>query len=289
MAKVVAVVVTYDSAGVLAACLSSLTGEVDGVIVVDNASADDSRDVAERLGARVIAAGENLGYGAANNRGVAAADGAAWCLIVNPDVTLEKGCVAALTAAAAANPKAALLVPSLVEPDGRLFFRGESVLGDVAPVMPRLVDAPPHDASIAFASGACMLVSRDVFLKTGGFDERIFLYYEDDDLSLRIRQAGSEIRYVQGAAARHLRGKSTAPKPGATRASRYHLAWSRAYISRKYELKDDSLAVILRNGIKYVGALLTANRPGMERYGGSVAGALAARRGLPSIVRGSGT
>lgn len=288
MGKVTAVVVTYESEAVLAACLNSLKGEVDDVIVVDNASRDGTRAVAGGHGAMVVAERENLGYGTANNHGIAKADGAAWCLIANPDVTVEKGCVARLLAAAQAKPGAALLVPRLVEPDGRLFFRGDSILSGVAPTMPRVSEAPPATVPIAFASGACMLVRRDVFLALGGFDERIFLYYEDDDLSLRLRQAGHTILYVHDAVAHHLRGKSTTPRRGTTRFSRYHQAWSRAYIARKYGLSDDNMRVILRNGLKYVGALLMANGLRMERYAGSVAGAWAAMRGRPAVVRGGG-
>lgn len=281
MPHVTAIVVTYESARVIGACLASLKGQADAVIVADNASLDDSAAIAERDGARVLRLGANLGYGVANNRAIAAAEGATWCLIVNPDVTLEAGCVAALLAAVDAHPNAVILVPQLVEPDGRLFFRSESVLSPCEPVMPILPEPPATTTPIGFISGACLLVDRGRFLEIGGFDPAIFLFQEDDDLSLRVRRAGQTILFVPDARARHLRGGSSAPKPGATYLSRFHQAWSRAYIARKYGLSDDSFAVTLRNGLKFVGAALTFNRRRMERYAGSCAGAWTAWRGRP--------
>jgi GT2 family glycosyltransferase len=284
MTEVVAVVVTFQSAGVLPACLRALKSQVDRIVVVDNASADATRDIARAHGAEVIENRANEGYGFANNRGIEAATGD-WCLIVNPDVTVEEGCVVRLVDASRRSPNAAILVPRLVEPDGRPFFRSESVLSDVPPTMALQKDCPNEDGSVAFASGACMLVNRERFLKLGGFDESIFLYYEDDDLSVRTRQAGLQILYVNGAIAHHVRGNSSEIVPGKIYKSRFHLAWSRAYVGRKYRLREGNVNVIARNGLKLLWALVSGNKMRIERYSGSIAGAWAAIRKRPAIVR----
>ena len=98
---VTAIVVSFDSEQVLPACLAALAGEGVAAIVVDNASADTSADVAARSGARVLRNERNEGYGRANNQGIGAAT-TPFVLIVNPDLEIQAGAVAALLAAAEA-------------------------------------------------------------------------------------------------------------------------------------------------------------------------------------------
>src|SRR5689334_9657725 len=81
--RVVAVVVAYDSARSLPACLAALDRQGVPIIVVDNASSDGTAAVARQAGARVIANDKNEGYGRGNNQGIRAAEGADWCMIVN--------------------------------------------------------------------------------------------------------------------------------------------------------------------------------------------------------------
>jgi N-acetylglucosaminyl-diphospho-decaprenol L-rhamnosyltransferase len=283
--EVVAVVVSHDSAEVLPGCIGALLQQHVSVVVVDNASRDGSVEAARAAGARVIANEKNAGYGRANNQGVRATDGADWCLITNPDVTLERDCLAKLVEAAGRHPRAAILVPRLIEPDGRIYEHSVSVLSGVSSA-PDLDEAVSSNERVAhFVSGACLLVRRDAFLNVGGFDERIFLFYEDDDLCLRLRKAGFTLVMVEDAVARHGRGKSSAPAPGRVFRSRWHQAWSRSYVCRKHGVADDSLAVLIRNALKVLAVLPTLNHRRIERYAGSAAGAWAALRDRSALER----
>jgi N-acetylglucosaminyl-diphospho-decaprenol L-rhamnosyltransferase len=277
--KVTGVVVTCQSENVVGACVEALCRQVGEVIVIDNASTDRTLDRAAALGATLIRNENNEGYGRANNRAILAAVSAEWCLITNPDVTVDPGCVDELLAATARHPSATIIVPRLIEPDGRVFFRSQSALSRAAPSGPKMENCPDAEQSISFASGACMLVHRQRFLNLGGFDDQIFLFYEDDDLCLRVRRAGQEVVFAHAALAHHHKGTSSTPARGAIYRRRFHLAWSRIYICRKHGLADDGLLVIARNAIKAIGALLTFNQNRCERYAGSVAGAWAAMRG----------
>ncbi|GJE26905.1 glycosyltransferase family 2 protein [Methylobacterium organophilum] len=280
-----AIVVAHDSAEVLPDCLGALAREEIPAIVVDNASRDGSVAVARAHGARVIRNDRNEGYGRANNRGVRAAEGASHVLILNPDLVLQPGAAAALRAAAAAWPDAGLLAPRIHEPDGRFFYQPRSLL---APYLtnPKGVRAYPEgDACAPFLSGACLMAERAFFLDLGGFDEAIFLFYEDDDLCRRVAEAGRALVHVHGAVALHGRGRSSAPEPGRVFRSRWHQAWSRAYVSRKYGLPDPSLGMLAVNAPKAALSALVLRRAGMERYGGSAAGALAALRGRGALAR----
>jgi GT2 family glycosyltransferase len=275
---VTAVVVTFDSAHALPECLGALRADDVPVIVVDNASTDDTVAVAEGQGARVIRNARNEGYGRANNIGAQAAD-AEFILIVNPDCIVDKGAVAALVEAARRYPDAAFFAPQIVEPSGRVFYQPRSLLATSLTNPDGKLVLPEGEACAPFFSGACFLMRGDVFLKLGGFDENIFLFYEDDDLCRRVADSGSALIYVPQAVVRHGRGQSSGERPGRIFASRWHQAWSRAYVSRKYGLPNPAPGMFAINALKAVGASLTFRRKLVERYGGSAAGAWAAMRG----------
>jgi GT2 family glycosyltransferase len=279
--RVIAVVVAYNSAPWLPACIEALDRQGVPTIVVDNASLDDTAVVARNAGARVIANDKNEGYGRGNNRGIRAAEGADWCMIVNPDAVLDRDCVRLLLDGARRHSQAGIAVPKLLEPDGRSFDHSTSVLSRAAPI--ELGHVSQGERVVPFASGACMLVRRSAFLNIGGFDEQIFLFYEDDDLCLRIRQAGFTIVQIDDAIARHTRGGSTVPSPGRIFRSRWHQAWSRSHVCKKHGIADDRIRVLIRNGLKLLGVLPTFNRRRIERYAGSVAGAWAAMRNKAAI------
>jgi GT2 family glycosyltransferase len=276
--SVTAIVVTFDSAHALPECLSALRADGIPALVVDNASTDDTISVAEGQGATVVRNTRNEGYGRANNIGVQAAD-TEFVLIVNPDCVVDPGAVAALVDAARRYPDAGFFAPQIVEPNGRVFFQPRSLLSPYLHNPQGKLILPEGEACAPFFSGACFLMRRELFLKLGGFDENIFLFYEDDDLCRRVADSGSALIYVPQAVVRHGRGRSSGEKRGRIFISRWHQAWSKAYVSRKYALPNPAPGMFAINAIKTVGACLTFRRKLIERYGGSAAGAWAAMRG----------
>ena len=281
---ITAIVVAYDSAEVLPACLAALAAQGVPAIVVDNASDDDSAAIARAQGATVLVNARNEGYGRANNRGVAAST-TPFVLIVNPDVAIRPGAIAALLAAAERYPDAAMLAPRIVEPSGRVFLQPRSLLSPPHLNRAGTMPIPEGDACLPFLSGACLLIRREVFVSLGGFDPAIFLFYEDDDLCRRMRDAGHALVHVDEAEARHGRGRSTAPMPGRRFKARWHLAWSESYVAGKYGLPRRAFIKILENTAKAAGYGLLLRRDKMFAHAGSVAGALAWRRGRTAIGR----
>ncbi len=283
-ADITAIVVAYDSAEVLPACLAALAGEGVATIVVDNASGDGSAEIAGQLGAQVLQNNSNEGYGRANNRGARAA-ATRFILIVNPDIELAAGAVPALLAAAEAYPDAAAFAPHLVEPSGRVFLQPRSLLSPDHLNQARAIALPEGDACLPFLSGACLLLRREVFLGLGGFDPEIFLFYEDDDLCRRLREAGHALVHVDGASARHARGRSSAPSPARRFTARWHLAWSEYHVARKWRLPLPGLGRIVENACKAIGYGLILNQAKMLAHAGSVAGGLAGRAGRSALTR----
>jgi len=284
MSPVTAIVVAFDSAHALPECLGALMADGVPALVVDNASTDRTAALAGGHGARVIRNARNEGYGRANNIGARAAS-TEFLLVVNPDCIIEKGAVAALVDAARRYPDGGLFAPRIVEPSGRVFFQPRSLLSPYLHNPQGNLVLPEGEACAPFFSGACFLIRRDLFLRLGGFDENIFLFYEDDDLCRRVADAGHALIYVPQAMVRHGRGRSSQPKRGRIFASRWHQAWSRAYVSRKYGLPNPAPGMFVTNALKAAAAGLTLRRSLIERYGGSAAGAWAFLVGQQALRR----
>lgn len=282
---ITAILVAYESAEVLPACLEALRAEGIAAIVVDNASTDPSAALAGAAGARVIRNERNEGFGRAMNIGARKAEGADWLLLINPDALVMPGSAAALMEATRRYPDAGLFGPRILGPDGAIFFPSRSLLSPYLQNPRGLRHVPEGDCCAPFLSGACYLIRRELFQALGGFDPNIFLFYEDNDLCRRIIDAGRSIVYVHEALVRHAQGKSSKRLKGGIHRSRWHYAWSQGYMAAKYGLPNPSLGTFLRNGLKYPAALLTGRSDKAERYGGAAAGALAFIRGRSALAR----
>jgi N-acetylglucosaminyl-diphospho-decaprenol L-rhamnosyltransferase len=206
--RVSVIVVTFHSAH-CALHLGASLADCPHVIVVDNGSADDNLDVLRHHlpQARIIANGRNLGFGAANNRGVDAAQ-TEFVLLLNPDCLLDHAQITALVEAADRYPDACLIAPQLLDkqgqPEANYRWKANSWKAQ-GPV----VDA---DACVGFASGACLLIRTAAMRQVGGFDENFFLYYEDDDLCLRLDRFCGPLIVTPAARVTHLSRGSSAGK-----------------------------------------------------------------------------
>ena len=214
-ARVAAVIPTWNRRDLLVTLLKSLNAQTrpfEEIIVVDNGSTDDSADLAERAGSKVLRLGQNLGFAAAVNRGIDATD-ADWVAILNNDVTLEPDWLANLLEAAAledtwfATGKILRAGnPSLVDGTFDEVSRGAcaSRCGSGKPDgpvwnQPRRIRLAPMTAAI---------FKRQLFRDLGGLDESFGSYMEDVDFGLRCALAGREGLYVPSAVAYH-RGSAT--------------------------------------------------------------------------------
>jgi N-acetylglucosaminyl-diphospho-decaprenol L-rhamnosyltransferase len=224
-----AILVAYNSAAVIGSALASLPAGMPA-IVVDNASTDESAAIAEKLGAAVIRRSDNAGFGAANNDGWRKAS-TPYVLFLNPDARLGSDALEALLAAAEAVPDADLLVPTILKADGSIFRKHSSPVCD--PVFRPRGGLPGGIREISFASGAAILARRSRLDAVGGFDAEIFLYFEDDDLSRRVLQAGGRILHVESASAVHVGNTSSPPSLAMTYMKNWHRGWSERYVRRK--------------------------------------------------------
>jgi N-acetylglucosaminyl-diphospho-decaprenol L-rhamnosyltransferase len=282
LADVTVVIVTYNSAGVLESCLASLPAQTS-VIVVDNASTDESVEIAENAGAQVLKQALNQGFGRACNAGVVAAN-TRYILLINPDAALDAGALEEMLEAENRYPGFGLLAPRLIEPDGRFFFSFQSKLSKILKNSVGTKRYPEGDCCVPMLSGAVLFFEREIFLRLGGFDPEIFLFYEDDDLCRRFVDAGYALVHVHGAIARHIRGASSQPSCIGVYMRRLHLEWSSNYVAQKYGLPQSAVKTLLLSALKLAFGLLTFNKLYVARHLGSFSGAKAWLMGRSALA-----
>jgi GT2 family glycosyltransferase len=208
VADISVVIVTYNSAECITACVQSVlaqTGPSFEVIVVDNASKDDTLARLKDLPVRVIASQENLGFGRGNNLGFASSSGRYICLL-NPDAKLvSKKALQDLCFGMDTNGRWGMAGTRICSADGRLQGLPATEYPGARHVHRDFSKLP---GGIAWIMGASMFIRRGVYEKLGGFDPEFFLYSEETDFCLRMRELGYEIGYISEVAVNHIGGAS---------------------------------------------------------------------------------
>jgi GT2 family glycosyltransferase len=210
------VVVSHNSAADLVGCLDALMptlGPDDEAIVYDSGSADQSVAVAGRYPVRVVA-GQNLGFGGANNAAARLAGGR-WLVFLNPDTAVEPGWLDRLLEPLGEGPALATARIVLMDRPELIDACGNEVHLSGITVCRRhgrpAVGATATERVLA-VSGAAFAIDRGSFERLGGFDERYFMYLEDTDLSLRAAIAGLPCWCVGASVVRHRHAPSVGPR-----------------------------------------------------------------------------
>ena len=231
-ADVAVLLVTYDNEEEVAACLDAALAQASAdiepeVVVVDNASTDGTRSLLAGYGdsIEVIAHRENVGYAEGVNTAFAASS-SEWVLLLNPDVEMDPGCVAALLAHLRANPRSAVAAALLRDPGGGLqrFARREMDLRSIAwgfTEIGRLIDerrggrklrwrryeaewrAGVNEPLAVDCPAAACVLTRRALLEPRPFDPDLPLFFNDSDLWRRLRRQGLSLDVVPDATASH--------------------------------------------------------------------------------------
>ena len=251
---------TLEGGERLAACLEGLLVQTSPVpvVVADNGPGDGCRDLLETRFPEVerIAMGSNLGFGPALNRAVAAV-GTGPVILLNDDAIARPDFIEALMYERGDQMTAAVL---LAEDDSSRIDSAGIIADQTAMGFDYLSGEPVAALGSAAdplgPTGGAALYERAAFEGVGGFDERIFLYYEDLDLALRIRSAGGRCRLARSARATHgysqTLGSRSPRKYGMT-------GWSRGYLLRRYGVlrtPADAAAALAREAVICAGQLV---------------------------------
>lgn len=260
------------------------------VIVVDQQSLDGSAEVVEEQypQVRLVRQIPNLGFAGGNNVAYRHAHGR-YFLLLNSDTVVRPGWLTELVRYADAHPRAGLIGPRLLNPDGSLQYScrrfpslGAGVFRHtpfewLAPRNPYTHDYLMQDwdhaspREVDWLSGACLMARREMIEEIGGLDERYFMYFEDVDWSFRAHHSGWEVHYIPEPGVIHEVGKSSDRRPkrmivmhhqSAYRYFREHTRLGRSAPGRGIlaaGLAARALLTLMRNeGLKWKGLLAEA-------------------------------
>jgi len=285
VASISVIVPSLEGGARLHDALDSLAGQTaeHETIVIDNGSGGAVAEAAEgRDGVTVVSLPRNEGFGRAVNLGAQRASGER-LVLVNDDVVCDPGFVE--TISAALDPERGVMSasgvlrdqrePSLVETAGveidRTLLGFDYLHGEPVASLDRGVPAPIGP------SGGAAAFDRAAFLDVDGFDERLFAYWEDVDLALRMRERGWRCALAAGALGTH--AHSATLGSGSARKN-YLMGFGRGYVLRKWGVLRSprrAAAVIARDAVICVGQIFIDRNAAGPR--GRVNGFRAARPG----------
>ena len=222
------IIVSFNARGDLERCLESLHSAPPAtphdIVVVDNASTDGSAAAARHWpDITVIEAGSNAGFARANNIGIRASRGTN-LLLLNSDTLVPRGAIDRLLAELERDPDVAVVGPRLVDGSGFAELSFGRMIGPFNELRQKRLarsgaveELTKHRQYPDWVSGACLLVRRADAEAVGGLDERYFMYAEDVDFCAAIRARRRRILFTPDVEVVHLRGRSAANAPAATR------------------------------------------------------------------------
>ena len=206
------IIVTYNSASCIRECLASVltqAGVTFECLVVDNASADKTVAVVKEFAVGLLANLENVGFGRGNNQGFRSSRGR-YIYLLNPDARLEENdALAKLCRAMDANPQWGMAGTAVHSSADKM----ESPPAHEYPGQRHVRrDFSRLPGEVAWIVGASMVIRRELYEKLGGFDPDFFLYSEETDFCLRMREGGYEIGQIPDVVVEHIGGASEDPR-----------------------------------------------------------------------------
>jgi GT2 family glycosyltransferase len=219
------VIVSYNARTDLEKCLASLAATPPAATqknsLVYNASTDGSAAAARSAGVRVLDAGANVGFAAANNLGIRASGGAN-VLLLNSDTVVPANAIDKLLRELQLDHSVAVVGPRLVDGQGRAELSFGPMIGPINELRQKGLARGDVEAATRsrrhpdWVSGACLLVRKTDAEAVGLLDERYFMYTEDVDFCAAIRARGRRILFTPDVQVVHLRGRSAASAPRET-------------------------------------------------------------------------
>jgi len=226
--KVAALLLNYRGFAMTLQCVRDLLAMTDvalSIVVIDNASGEEdvlalqngvTELATDRHTVTVMPLAENIGFAGGMNKGIEFADeqGIEFVLVLNNDMRLKDGFVRPLADVLRNDPAIGAVGPTVLHPDGTVWAEGGET--GFTPNGLRLLrhnqqptssSAGPED--VGFLTGACMMMRTKTAQQVGGFNDDYFMYWEDVEISDKLRRAGLRIVWLPWVQVQHLGGQSS--------------------------------------------------------------------------------
>ena len=227
------IIVNYNTKTLLRDCLRSIIENTQGleyeIVVIDNGSTDGSQDMMKELYPKITfhENKKNVGFSKANNLGFRMCCGD-YILFLNSDTIIIGNAITTMLAYLKHHPDTGIVGPKIYNAakkpsrsymrflDIKVLFLGSKYLSWCMDVENYRIHYDTYDytatRNVPWMSGACLMMSRKIFLEAGCFDEDYFLYLEDMDLCLQVKKKGYANIFLPSAEIIHLFGGSTKPQ-----------------------------------------------------------------------------
>lgn len=234
MIDVSIVIVNYKTVNLIIDCIKSIKDKTKDInyeiIVVDNNSNDDFEkrliiEFGNSVNLKCIALLDNVGFGKANNEGFKVANGRnVFCL--NPDTILINNAIKILSDYLDANPDVGICGGNLFDEQMNPTLSYMTYLPSITHELDELTHGclsrlkngkntrfnyTDEILSVGYITGADMMIRKSIIDKVGGFSPKFFMYFEETELTYRIKEAGYDIRSIPFVIIQHLEGKSFKP------------------------------------------------------------------------------
>lgn len=229
MTKVSIIIVNYKTVSLVTDCIKSIIEKTKDmsyeIIVVDNNSDDGIKAIINKEfsnNVKCILLKENIGFGLANNEGFRIATGE-YILCLNPDTVLINNAIKELADYLDKSPEVGICGGNLYDAQNQpthsfsrvlpgirheLYELSAHRLDNIIYSQNREFNHTGKPMEVGYITGADMMVRRDIINHVGGFSKAFFMYYEETDLTARIKQAGWKVMSVPSAHIHHLEGAS---------------------------------------------------------------------------------
>ncbi len=195
------------------------------VIVVDNCSNDNDPNILKELfpEIKLIINKENLGFGKANNTGTKTANGEI-LFFLNNDTIIKSDFVRHIEYYFQNDPSIGIIGPKLLNGDFSLQLSHDNLPSFVNEFVTKFssklfyqnfdpivkIKSKKYSVrkNVGFVTGAALFIRKNLFIDLGGFDEQMFMYFEDADLCMRVKDSGYKILFIPEVEIIHLRGAS---------------------------------------------------------------------------------
>lgn len=238
------VIVTFNSVAVIENCLSKINFAKYEVIVVDNASLDNTYQiVSDKFPlVKIIKLTKNIGYGRANNIALRQVE-TQFALILNPDAFIFEENIEKIIILMQRESQIALAAPLLLQ---NYPVVEDDKIKQLQVVKSNLIEEFKEYLSVKYIIGAILFLRIEVFKEIGFFDENIFLYYEDDEISCRTVQKGYKAAIIPSTFGFHIGQGSS----GGKLRNIYKRFWHRALSKLYWKQKQKGRFNAIKSGVR---------------------------------------